>query len=176
MDRRHQKRQISEHRGHLRDLRRGEADTAEQVAKSQEAIEDSLALLRRNDWMEVAEKPEMRRRPSEGHGPDRAAPEKTRPSRSSTDTQGRGTTMRDPGRRIALSPCPAYLLPARHTFFPSPAISNGRRWLRDWSRSRLSTGKGAARGAIPAVTFARGSPELCRQPSQVRGRGASFSV
>jgi hypothetical protein len=76
MNRRHQKPQDSEHQRHLRDLRRGEADTAEQVAKSQEAIEDSLALLRRNNGMEVAQKPDMHRRP------DRAAREKTRPTRS----------------------------------------------------------------------------------------------
>ena len=86
MNRRHQKHQNSEHQMHLRDLRRGEADTAEQVAKSQEAIEDSLELLRRDDRMEVAQKPETRRQPSEGHSPDRAAREKTRPSRSSADT------------------------------------------------------------------------------------------
>jgi hypothetical protein len=85
MNRRHQKHQNSEHQRHLRDLRRGEADTAEQVAKSQKAIEDSLALLRRNDRMEVAQKPETRRRHSEGHSPDRATREK-RPSRSSTET------------------------------------------------------------------------------------------
>jgi hypothetical protein len=77
----HQKRQNSEHQRHLMDLRRGEADTAEQVAKSREAIEDPLALLRRNDRMKVAQKPETRRRHSEGHRSDRAAQEKTRPSR-----------------------------------------------------------------------------------------------
>jgi hypothetical protein len=86
MNRRDQKRQISEHQGHLRDLRRGEADTAEQVAKSQEAIEDSLALLQRNDMMDVAQKPQARRGHSEGHGPDRTAREKKRSSRSSADT------------------------------------------------------------------------------------------
>jgi hypothetical protein len=85
MNRRHQKHH-SEHQRHLRDLRRGEADTAEQVAKSREAVEDSLALLRRNDRMEVAQKPETRPRHSEGHSPDRAAREKTRPSRSGADT------------------------------------------------------------------------------------------
>jgi hypothetical protein len=76
----HQKRRNSEQRMHLRDLHRGEADTAQQVAKSQEAIEDSLELLRRDDRMEVAHRD--RRRNSEGHGSDRAAREKTRPSRS----------------------------------------------------------------------------------------------
>jgi hypothetical protein len=78
----HQKRQNSEQRMHLRDLRRGEADTAEQVAKSQEVIEDSLKLLRRDDRMEVAQKPETRRRHSEGHRSYRAAREKAPPSRS----------------------------------------------------------------------------------------------
>jgi hypothetical protein len=75
--------QNSEHQRHLRALRLGEADTAEQVARSQEAIEHSLALLRHNDKMEVAQKPETRRRHSEA---DRAAREKTRPSRSDADT------------------------------------------------------------------------------------------
>jgi hypothetical protein len=79
---RHQNRQNSEYRRHLKDLRRGEADTAEQVAKSQEAIADSLAVLWRNDRMGVAEKPETHRQHSEGLSPDRAAREKTRPSRS----------------------------------------------------------------------------------------------
>jgi hypothetical protein len=78
----HQKRQNGEHRMHLRDLRRGEADTAEQVAKSQEAIEGSLKLLRRDDRMEAAQKPETHRRHSEGQRSVRAALEKTRPSRS----------------------------------------------------------------------------------------------
>ena len=66
----------------LENLRRGEGDTAEQVAKSQEAIEGSLALLQRSYRMPVAQNPEIRRRPSEGCGPDRDAPKKTRPSRS----------------------------------------------------------------------------------------------
>jgi hypothetical protein len=86
MTRRNQKHQNGEHQRHLRDLRRGEADTAEQVAKSQEAIQDSLALLRRNDRTEVAQKSEACRRHSEGHSPDRAGREQSRPSRSSTDT------------------------------------------------------------------------------------------
>jgi hypothetical protein len=42
-------------------LRRGVADTTEQVAKSQEAIEGSLALLQDSDRMPVAQKPELRR-------------------------------------------------------------------------------------------------------------------
>jgi hypothetical protein len=66
----------------LENLRRGVADTAEQVAKSQEAIEGSLALLQGSDRIPVAQNPELRRRHSEGRGPDRAAPKKTRPSRS----------------------------------------------------------------------------------------------
>jgi len=73
LNRRHQKRQNSEHQMHLRDLRRGQADTAEQVAKSKEAIEDSLALLQRSDRMRVAQEPGIRRRPD--------ATKKTRPSR-----------------------------------------------------------------------------------------------
>jgi hypothetical protein len=64
----------------LKKLRRGEADTAEQVVKSQEAIEDSLALLQGSDRMRVAQKPEVRRRP------DRTATEETRPSRSGANT------------------------------------------------------------------------------------------
>lgn len=66
----------------LEHLRRGEVDTAEQIAKSQEAIEDSVAVLRQSDRMEVARKPETRHRPSEGHGPDHAGREETSPSRS----------------------------------------------------------------------------------------------
>jgi hypothetical protein len=51
----YQKRLTSEHQKLLDALRRGEADTAEQVAKSQEAIEDSLALLRRSESIGCAE-------------------------------------------------------------------------------------------------------------------------
>jgi hypothetical protein len=75
--------QNSEHQRHLRALRRGEADTAKQVAQSREAIEHSLALLRHSDKMEVAQKPGKRRRHSQA---DRAAREKTRASRSDADT------------------------------------------------------------------------------------------
>jgi hypothetical protein len=75
--------QNNEHQRHLRALRRGQADTAKQVAQSREAIEHSLALLRHGDKMEVAQKAEKRRRHSEA---DRAAREKTRPSRSDADT------------------------------------------------------------------------------------------
>ena len=82
MNSKYQKHLTSEHQRHLKALHRGEVDTAEQVTKSQEAIEDSLAWLRRSDRMEVARKPETRRRHSEGHGADRAARQKTRPSRS----------------------------------------------------------------------------------------------
>jgi hypothetical protein len=53
----HRKHQNSEHQRHLRALRRGEADTANQVAQSREAVEHSLALLRQSDKMEVAQKP-----------------------------------------------------------------------------------------------------------------------
>jgi len=70
MDGKHQRRLTSEHQRHLDVLRRGEADTAEQVAKSREAVEDSLALLR-PDRIE-----------GEGRSPNRAAPKKTRPRRS----------------------------------------------------------------------------------------------
>jgi hypothetical protein len=77
-----QNRQNSEYRRYLKDLRRGEADTAGQVAKSQEAIEDSLAVLRRDErMMDVAQKPKTHRQHSEGHSPDRAG-RKTRPNRS----------------------------------------------------------------------------------------------
>jgi hypothetical protein len=65
----------------LETVRRGRVDTAEHVAKSREAIEDSLSLLQRSDNA-AAQKPVTRRRPSEGRGPDRVAREKTRPSRS----------------------------------------------------------------------------------------------
>jgi hypothetical protein len=62
----------------LRDMRRGEADTVEQVAKSREAIEDSWALLRRDERREGAQKPETRHRHSKAHGPDHATQKKTR--------------------------------------------------------------------------------------------------
>jgi hypothetical protein len=68
----------------LENIRRGEADTAEQVAASQAAIEDSLALLHRTE--EVAQKRMTRRRHTKGRGLDRAAREKTRTSRSGADT------------------------------------------------------------------------------------------
>ena len=76
MNRKHQK--------HLDAIRRGHAETVEHVATSQEAIEESLALLRRIDRIEAEQKPRTRRRRSEGRDPDRAAPEKTRASRSGT--------------------------------------------------------------------------------------------
>jgi hypothetical protein len=79
MNRRNQKHQDNEHQSHLRDLRRGEADTTEQVAKSQEAIEDSLALLRRNDRRRSRKS--LRRVAGIPKDPDRAAREKSRPSR-----------------------------------------------------------------------------------------------
>lgn len=68
----------------LQDIRRSHADTAVHVAKSRDAIEDSLSLLERSDKTEVGQKPVTRRRRSEGRGPERAAREKTRPSRSGT--------------------------------------------------------------------------------------------
>ena len=71
MDGKHQPRLAREHRRHLDALRRGEADTAAQVAKSREAVEDSLAWLRRSDRMG-----------GKGRGQNRAAPKKTRPLRS----------------------------------------------------------------------------------------------
>jgi hypothetical protein len=73
VDRKHQK--------HLDALRRGHAETAEHIATSQRAVEDSLALLRRIDTTEAEQKPETH---SAGQGPDRTAREKTRPSRSGT--------------------------------------------------------------------------------------------
>lgn len=63
----------------LDSVRRGQADAAEQIAKSHEVVEDSLALLRRT---EPTQKPGTPHRHAEGHGPDRAAQKKTRPSRS----------------------------------------------------------------------------------------------
>ena len=44
------------HQEHLDTLRRGEAYTAKLVAKSREAIMESLALLQRSDRLEVARK------------------------------------------------------------------------------------------------------------------------
>jgi hypothetical protein len=82
VNREHQK---SEHQRHLRALRRGEADTAKQVAQSREAIEHSLALLRHGDKMEVADEPQTRQRRRHSEA-DRAAREKTRASRSDADT------------------------------------------------------------------------------------------
>jgi hypothetical protein len=68
----------------LQDIRRSRADTAEHVAKSRRAIEDSLSVLQSSDGTDVGQKPVTRRRRSEGRGPDLAAREKTRPSRSAT--------------------------------------------------------------------------------------------
>jgi hypothetical protein len=65
----------------LETVRRGQIDTAEHVAKSREAIEDSLSLLQRRDST-AGQKPVPGRRPSQGRGQDRASGEKTRPSRS----------------------------------------------------------------------------------------------
>jgi hypothetical protein len=85
VNRKYQRRLNSEHQRHLKALRLGEADTAEQVAKSREAIENSLALLQR-DGIEGAQKPETPPRHSEARGVDRAAPKKTRPRRSGART------------------------------------------------------------------------------------------
>jgi hypothetical protein len=57
----------------LQDIRRSRADTAEHVAKSRKAIEDSLSVLQRSDRTDVGQKPVTRRRRSEGRGSDRAA-------------------------------------------------------------------------------------------------------
>jgi hypothetical protein len=59
----------------LETIRRGQVDTAEQVAKSQEAINESWAWLQPSDRVEVAQKPRIRRR--EGRGPRRASRKKT---------------------------------------------------------------------------------------------------
>ena len=60
---------------HLEALHRGEADTAQQVAKSQKAIKDSRVLIQESDKQEVARKPETRCEHPEGRGlntrPDR---------------------------------------------------------------------------------------------------------
>jgi hypothetical protein len=67
----------------LETFRRGQADTAKHLAKSQEAIEESISALQRsNDKMEGARKPEADRQPFEGQGQDRAVQEKKRPRRS----------------------------------------------------------------------------------------------
>jgi hypothetical protein len=66
----------------LETVRRGQVDTAEHLATSQEAIKESLAVLERSDRMEAAGKPKAHDRPSEGHGQDRAAQGKRRPRRS----------------------------------------------------------------------------------------------
>jgi hypothetical protein len=63
----------------LETVRRGQVDTAKHLAKSQEAIEESLSVLQRSDSMEVARKHEADREPFEGHGQDRAAQVKRRP-------------------------------------------------------------------------------------------------
>lgn len=76
VNRKHQTRLNNEHQSHLEAIRRGEVDTAEQVAKCQKAINDSLALLQRSGKTEAAQKPETGRRPTH------AAHEKRRPSRS----------------------------------------------------------------------------------------------
>jgi hypothetical protein len=48
----------------LETVRRGQVDTAKHVAKSQEAIEESMSALQRSDKVEVARKPEAdKRRP-----------------------------------------------------------------------------------------------------------------
>ena len=49
---------IEIHRRHLQALRRGCADVAEHIAKSQEAIERSLALLRLMNEIEPEQKPQ----------------------------------------------------------------------------------------------------------------------
>jgi hypothetical protein len=67
----------------LETARRGQVDTAEHLATSQEAIKESLALLQRSEGMEVGRNPARRRQHSEGHGRDRATRRKTRPRRSS---------------------------------------------------------------------------------------------
>jgi hypothetical protein len=59
----------------LETVHRGQVDAAVHVAKSREAIEDSLSLLQRSDST-AGQKPVPRRRPSEGRGQDRAAGEK----------------------------------------------------------------------------------------------------
>jgi hypothetical protein len=56
----HQRRLNSERQPE--NFRRGQVDSGEQVAKSRGATEDSLAMLRRNDRMEIARNPETRRR------------------------------------------------------------------------------------------------------------------
>jgi hypothetical protein len=63
-------------------VRRGQADTAKHLAKSKEAIEESLSVLQRSDRTEVARKPEAERQPSEGRGRDRVAKEKRPANRS----------------------------------------------------------------------------------------------
>jgi hypothetical protein len=67
----------------LETVRRGQVDTAKHLAKSQEAIEESLSVLQHSDdRMEVVRKHEAGREPFEGHGQHRAAQEKRRPRRS----------------------------------------------------------------------------------------------
>jgi hypothetical protein len=58
-------------------VRRGQAEAAEQIAKSREVVEDSWALLRRT---EATQKPAIPRRHAEDPGQDHAAHKKTRPS------------------------------------------------------------------------------------------------
>jgi hypothetical protein len=66
----------------LETVRRGQVDTAKHLAKSQEAIEESMSVLQPNDKAEVGRKPEADRQPFEGHGQDRAVEGKRRPRRS----------------------------------------------------------------------------------------------
>jgi hypothetical protein len=61
------------HKQQLEFLRRGQTEATEHVAKSQEAIEDSLTLLRGTDGTEVARKPGTRCAQPEGQGLDRIA-------------------------------------------------------------------------------------------------------
>lgn len=84
----------------LEPVRRGQGDKAEHLAKSQEAIEDLMALLHHSDRMEVARRPQTGRRDTEGHGPHRAG-QKTSPSRSGT-WEGRWAR----GRSVAIERLP----------------------------------------------------------------------
>ena len=79
MNRKPQKCLTGEYQRDLDTLRRGNDDAAEHIATSQEAIKDSLALLRRSDRMKAAQKPETRRH-FEGPCPDRAVKARTKRS------------------------------------------------------------------------------------------------